>query len=438
QDSNQRQLQIIIKKLYKLEAKNDDVNKRLENLDGLGEKCPICGSVLDEPHKKNLKVEREKEIRKYNSEIKVLNEVKTKGEFEVEQNKSKVEGLEKELYELEIIKSKYQDYTNIKNRIQEINEQIYNINEAISINFEEGRTYENFNQYIEHLEDISLKIKEYEQAQESLENIRYQYNKNIETMKENQSNIENLKGEVGKLKEVLSNYNLKIEKMSETLIEIKKLQTSCADIEARYRAINGNIISTQTLIKRYGEDVLRLEKEIKEKEMLRKQLTKLKDYHIWLHDYLIPTLSVIEKHVMQNIHLEFDDNFKKWFNLLIDDPSKTGKIDEEFTPIVEQDGFEQEINYLSGGEKTSVALAYRLALNNIVQKVSTGMKSNLLIMDEPTDGFSKEQLFKIREILGELKYPQIIVVSHEKELESFADNIFQIEKIDGVSEVSQV
>jgi exonuclease SbcC len=138
---------------------------------------------------------------------------------------------------------------------------------------------------------------------------------------------------------------------------------------------------------------------------------------------------------MQNIHQEFNENFKKWFGLLMDDPSKTGKINEEFTPIVEQDGFEQEINYLSGGEKTSVALAYRLALNNIVQKVSTGMKSNLLILDEPTDGFSKEQLFKVRDILNELDCPQIIIVSHERELESFADNVFRVEKVDGVSKV---
>ncbi len=81
-------------------------------------------------------------------------------------------------------------------------------------------------------------------------------------------------------------------------------------------------------------------------------------------------------------------------------------------------------HYLSSGEKTSVALAYRLALNKIVQKVSTGMSSNLLILDEPTDGFSKEQLGNVREILDELECPQIIIVSHEKELESFADQIF--------------
>jgi exonuclease SbcC len=90
---------------------------------------------------------------------------------------------------------------------------------------------------------------------------------------------------------------------------------------------------------------------------------------------------------------------------------------------------------LSGGEKTSVALAYRLSLNTIVQKVSTGMKSNLLILDEPTDGFSKEQLFKMRDILNELRCPQIIMVSHEKELESFADQIFQIVKIESVSQI---
>jgi len=84
---------------------------------------------------------------------------------------------------------------------------------------------------------------------------------------------------------------------------------------------------------------------------LLKQLDNLKDYHIWLNDYLIPTLDVIEKHVMQNIQQEFDVNFKKMFSLLIDDPSKTGRIDEEFTPIIEQDGYQQEINYLSGGEK---------------------------------------------------------------------------------------
>ncbi|HYB03810.1 MAG TPA: SbcC/MukB-like Walker B domain-containing protein, partial [Nitrososphaerales archaeon] len=108
------------------------------------------------------------------------------------------------------------------------------------------------------------------------------------------------------------------------------------------------------------------------------------------------------------------------------------------TPVVQQDGIDQDVGYLSGGEKTSIALAYRLALNAVVRRVSTGMKSNLLILDEPTDGFSKEQLSKVREILDELQSPQIILVSHERELESFADQVIRVTKTNGVSAITVV
>jgi exonuclease SbcC len=73
----------------------------------------------------------------------------------------------------------------------------------------------------------------------------------------------------------------------------------------------------------------------------------------------------------------------------------------------------------------------------LVRRVSASMKSGLLILDEPTDGFSKEQLFKIRDILKELECPQIVIVSHEKELESFADQVFRVTKTNGTSSVGE-
>jgi len=264
----------------------------------------------------------------------------------------------------------------------------------LSLNIQEDTDFGNFDQYIQHLEDLQEKLNKYFEAQKSLDNIRYQYNKNIDEIERKKSEIETLTDKIKQLDVNLKKSKEIIKQLPEIdrkLVEVQSLHDST---DEEYRGVNDKVVETQTLVKRLIEDVHQLDKEIKEKETLHNQLEVLKNYHSWLTDYLIPTLSVIEKHVMQNIHLDFDENFKNWFNLLIDDPSKTGKIDEEFTPIIEQDGFQQEINYLSGGEKTSVALAYRLALNNIVQKVSTGMKSNLLIMDEPTDGFSKEQLFK--------------------------------------------
>jgi len=426
---HQKEVNLILKKIYKLEGQLDDINNKLENLDELGEICPICGSPLDDAHKKDLKEERERESRKLNSEIKVLNEVKKKGEEQIEDDNTLIEQIRNELSNYKSIIDKFDELDDVNSRINRVEGNISNIDDMLSLNIQEDNDFGNFDQYIQHLEDLQEKLNKYFEAQKSLESIRYQYNKNIEKIERKKSEIETLTDKIKQLDVNLTKSKEIIKQLPEIdrkLVEVQSLHDST---DEEYRGVNDKVVETQTLVKRLTEDVHQLDKEIKEKETLHNRLEVLKNYHSWLTDYLIPTLSVIEKHVMQNIHLDFDENFKNWFNLLIDDPSKTGKIDEEFTPIIEQDGFQQEINYLSGGEKTSVALAYRLALNNIVQKVSTGMKSNLLIMDEPTDGFSKEQLFKIRDILNELNYPQIIIVSHERELESFADNIFQIEKI---------
>jgi len=155
----------------------------------------------------------------------------------------------------------------------------------------------------------------------------------------------------------------------------------------------------------------------------------------WLTSFLIPVIPQIERHVMQSVWQSFNEIYRGWYSILIDDPTKESSIDEDFTPIVSQDGYDQKLDHLSGGEKTSVALAYRLTLNSLMRRETESMKSNLLILDEPTDGFSKSQLGKVRELLDGLKSEQIILVSHERELETYVDNVFEVSKQDGVSRV---
>ncbi len=175
--------------------------------------------------------------------------------------------------------------------------------------------------------------------------------------------------------------------------------------------------------------------EIVAKEEASNKSGRLRERELWLGDYFVPTVKVIEKSVLATINQEFDSLFKRWFGMLVADPDKEVGVDEDFTPAVTQGGYEQDVRYLSGGERTSVALAYRLALNILAQRVSAGMKSSLLILDEPTDGFSKEQLGNVREVLDEVGCPQVIIVSHDKELESFADQIFRVVKAGSESSV---
>ena len=181
--------------------------------------------------------------------------------------------------------------------------------------------------------------------------------------------------------------------------------------------------------------ILENEKKISEAKKWQAEYKKYSQYYSWLVEFFILTISLIEKQVLLSIFQNFNEAYRRWYFILIEDPTKESQIDENFTPIVSQDGYEQDVSYLSGGEKTSIALAYRLTLNSMMRKETESMKSNLLILDEPTDGFSKTQLSKIRSLLDELKSEQIISVSHEKELETYVDNIFRISKDNGISQV---
>ncbi len=176
----------------------------------------------------------------------------------------------------------------------------------------------------------------------------------------------------------------------------------------------------------------------KERDMLLGEKARgeaLMEYSDWLSGYFAPALNRIEQSIMTAANRDFDAEFSKWFAYLVEDTAKSVRVDEEFAPLISQDAYEQEVSNLSGGERTALALAYRLALNKVVQK-NTDVDANLLILDEPTDGFSKDQVGKMGDLLKELDLQQAIIVSHERELEGAVDHIFRVHKESGRSKIS--
>ncbi|MGB9937149.1 MAG: AAA family ATPase [Methanobacterium sp.] len=435
-NSHKEQIETISKKIYKLDFEKSEINKKLKNVDGLGELCPICGSILNEEHKNNLRAESDEKIRKITSEALVLNQVELKGKEKLKSFEKELKILENDLNDLKFILDKISNLENLNNKINSFIEKINELNIDLKSLTPDSAEFSENGDHVNYFENLIEKLKEYNRNQKELTNVKYQYKKNINKIESNKESNLLLTKQISSFREELIKSESRLEEYKTVPNEIEEVKFNYEKTNEEFQLITEKIVETKTLIEKISEDISKVEEDIHKKERLKKQLNRVNDYHIWINDYLIPTLSLIEKHVMQKRYEEFNDDFQKWFNILIEDHSKTAKVDEEFTPIVEQDGFEQDIGYLSGGEKTSVALAYRLALNNIVQKVSTGMKSNLLILDEPTDGFSREQLYKVRDILDELNCPQIIIVSHERELGSFADNVFRVEKIDGTSSVT--
>jgi exonuclease SbcC len=139
-------------------------------------------------------------------------------------------------------------------------------------------------------------------------------------------------------------------------------------------------------------------------------------------------INITETNVLSKLRNDFSRIFQEWFSMLVS-PSISVRIDEDFTPIISNQDYEIEYDFLSGGERTAVALAYRLALNQTLNSMLSKIKTkNLIILDEPTDGFSEQQLDKMRDIFEQLNSEQLILVSHEQKIEGFVDNVIRIKK----------
>lgn len=292
---------------------------------------------------------------------------------------------------------------------------------------------------LEHERDgvtkLSDALKKYQQAQKDLlKQLSEQIDANA-SLKRYKGLVEKLEGEKRKLEEARKGAEREIKPISSIIAQLNVLTSRVKNIEHDTKEVRDNISSTKTSLQLHDERKFQLEAEVKSKEKKIEKMSMLSEYRVWLEEYFSPAVDNIEKHVMESLRRRFNDQFQRWFGILVDDPSLQVNANEDFTPQIERDGFDQDYVQLSGGERTSVALAYRLALNTLVQGVSAGGASNLLILDEPTDGFSKEQLFKLRDVLEEIKCPQIIMVSHERELEGFADNIIRIENSHGISQI---
>ena len=227
--------------------------------------------------------------------------------------------------------------------------------------------------------------------------------------------------------------------------ESADLQGQIRQKDAQLRELREKIGQSMSLLERNNAQIsaerVRMSENksrIDEAKKWKEQHAYVSECHEWIKQFLIPTARQIEKQLLLSILRDFDETYRRWYSILVEDPTKESRIDEGFTPTVSQSGYEQNLEYLSGGEKTSIALAYRLTLNSLMRKEVESMRSNLLILDEPTDGFSKNHLDKMRDVLDELGSEQIILVSHERELESRVDHVFRVSKQDGVSKVSAV
>ena len=174
----------------------------------------------------------------------------------------------------------------------------------------------------------------------------------------------------------------------------------------------------------------------RERETLDRQAAQLNVLAGWIDKEFRNAMLELERRRLQQGRLQFERRFAQYFAALVEDPSLSARVDETFAPWVDIAGQSTPAEALSGGERTALALAYRLALGRTVRDAGR-LTLETLILDEPTEGFSQEQTLRMGDLLEGLGLPQVILVSHERQLEGIADRVIRIRKKDGVSSIEE-
>ncbi|MBN2454275.1 SMC family ATPase [Candidatus Woesearchaeota archaeon] len=370
------------------------------------EKCPLCMQPVTDEHKARIAAAEDEKAAELKKKVERMSAEKNVGEKRMELLKESLEQVMRDellATEAKSVLERCGKASQLQVVLTDLKKELPEIREL--------------QKRVEKLESSKMLIAEKESAAESLNKKCAELRKEIEELSRRKVELEKkAKG----FESAKAEYDSARKVLEGMLNEEKELAAKRAKVEAELKAGR--------------EKTASLEKEVAEKEEAKKKLAKLSELHQWIEEAFLNVVSVMEKQVMLKIHGEFSSFFQQWFKVLLEDEAINSRLDDSFSPVVEQNGYETGIHNLSGGEKTSCALAYRLALNKVINDLVTTIKTkNLLILDEPTDGFSTEQLDRVRDVIEQLSVQQLIIVSHETKIESFVQSVIRVSKEEGVS-----
>jgi len=279
-------------------------------------------------------------------------------------------------------------------------------------------------------------VKGYEIDKTNLqqEKIKSEHQKAISTkIKSDAFVLDRTSNEIKEVRLQLQQLESKIKTFSTSQEEFDQAKTEFQNINEKTRIKEILIATKNKEIELLKIKLTELSIEIQNKEKIREQINYLRGLQDWIEKNFITMIDSTEKRVMVEILNEFSIIFSEWFSTLVSD-SLSVRLDEDFTPIVTNQDYEIDYDFLSGGERTATALAYRLSLNQVLNSRSNIKTKDIVILDEPTDGFATDQIDKMRDIFEQLKAEQIILVSHEEKIEGFVDHVIKIQK-DGISRI---
>ncbi len=290
---------------------------------------------------------------------------------------------------------------------------------------------------IKDIEAEKKLIRGYEEDKMKLERnkINFEHRKNIEIkIKSDSFVLDRTSNECEEIRLAIESMKESVGRFAETQSKFNEYQSKINLRNTALRGLEINFAEKRKELELLMISLGDLTGEISKKDKVRTQISHLRSLQDWLQEKFLSMITLTEKNVLAKLRIDFSKIINEWFITLVDEDLSI-RLDEDFTPVITNQDYEIDFDFLSGGERTAVSLAYRLGLNQMLNSLMSNLKTkDILILDEPTDGFSEKQLEKMRDIFDQLTSEQVILVSHEQKIEGFVDNVIKVEK-EGISKI---
>ncbi|ALL01183.1 ATPase involved in DNA repair [Pyrodictium delaneyi] len=460
-----------------VEAKRSEIRDLEDKLMKLTEaqgRCPLCGRPLSDEHRVELiskiraqKKRLEAELRRLESQETLLRnelrdlesrkrlierlardaqgaakriELMLREAEDAEQQKQRLQQQYLELF------AKYKEYEEAKQRLRELEAWVSKyqklrarMDEYKSLESETTRLKAEISKREQKLKEILDSIKlSIEELEEASKRISY-YREYIAGVKSEAARLPRAEAKLRELEAEIDRVRSELESIDSELEEMGDVDTALEQTEVELREREQELRELRDRVARLEGMREKLEAMAAKTELLRSRVSQLRE-ELKRYQEALQALEkirralgpdgvprIIRQAVRNILEYHLRDTLMK-FNIDFLDV----RLEDDYSVVLVTREGEKTVSMLSGGERIALAIAYRLALARVV-----GERIESMIMDEPTIHLDEE---KRRELVEIIKYGleasgllQLIVVTHDREIEDAADKVIEVTKVDGAS-----
>ena len=397
----------------RLQARINDMSESISAMSKIGDKahCPTCQTELSEPM--NL-IEKFEKIKNESKEE--LDEVK-KGHNETYDNVQKLKGLHSQKISLQsqieeaviAIERWGTELNEARTSVNALEEQIRQLPTIDDNEFK--AKIEKFDEELGQITYLGTRVNQAIEAEAR----RAELQSKLDAMVEKNESLKNegsilrkkldTYGDINELHSLVNEINEEVSTLREAYNYANQKQ---AKLNADYSRLQEREINSKKNLEREQKLITNKETAVKKLQKFTATAELLAEYREERIAKLAPELSITATDLISQmtngrfIEVRISDDFG--------------------TEVIKDDGEAYGVAELSGGEKSIVALALRIAIGSLI----TNENSGLLWLDEVLPAQDKERRDAVLNVLKNLPIQQIVMINHTHEAEEVVNEVIRI------------